>query len=78
MDNQVEDANEADQDGCGNVDWEISVEKKQGDEYHEQALTMKESKELEVFEDGLILNLRDEKQSSEWDQVERQDVKEWI
>jgi len=35
MDNQVEDANEADQDGCGNVDWEISVEKKQGDEYHE-------------------------------------------
>ena len=39
---------------------------------------MKESQELEVFKDRLILNLRHKEQPSEWEQVARQDVKEWI
>ena len=77
-DEQVEETDQGHQNGHGRVDWVLCVEEEQGDEDHEESLSIQEAQELEVFEHSLPLELGNEEQSSEWEQIEGQNVEEGV
>lgn len=63
-------------DSC--VHWELRVEEQEGDEDHEEALAVKETKELAVFDDAMILELCGGKEGCQREEVESQQVEEGV
>ena len=77
-DEEVEEADKGHQDGHGCVDRVLCVEEEQGDEDHEESLSIQEAQELEVLEHALPLELSNEEQPSKREQIDGQNVEEGV
>ena len=74
----VEDADQGKNDGDSGINREVCVEKEQCDEYDKESFAVEGAQEGEVLEHRLEPQLGHQEQSSHWEQVERQDVEEWV
>ena len=74
----VKDADQGKNDGDSGINREVCVEKEQCNEYDKESFAVEGAQEGEVLEHGLEPQLGHHEQSSHWEQVERQDVEEWV